>query len=128
MRKFFFFFLVGTIGFLVDTAVLYLCVFVGKLGLYNGRLISYLAAATTTWYFNRHLTFAEIDKTKPGREWVRFLLANSIGGFVNYTVYGILIKTSTTCSSYPVIAVGFGSLAGLVFNFTVSKKLIFINR
>ncbi len=44
---------VGTAAFVVDTTVLYLALWAG-LGLYAGRVVSYLAAATFTWYGNRN--------------------------------------------------------------------------
>ena len=48
-RQFARFAAVGVIGFVVDSAVLYLCLHVAGLGLYGGRVVSYLVAATTTW-------------------------------------------------------------------------------
>ena len=128
LGKLMWFSIVGTIGFVVDTAVLYLCVFGIGFGLYSGRMVSYLAAASTTWYLNRRLTFADADKTRPAREWLRFLLANAFGGLINYAVYAVLINISNLCTSYPVIGVAVGSLTGLAFNFTVSKKLVFISK
>ena len=41
--------IVGVVGLLVDIAVLYLCLDISGLGLYASRVVSYLAAATTTW-------------------------------------------------------------------------------
>ena len=40
--------IVGVVGLLVDIAVLYLCLDISGLGLYASRVVSYLAAATTT--------------------------------------------------------------------------------
>jgi len=42
----------GVAGFVVDSSVLYLCLHGTGLGLYGGRLVSYLAAASTAWYLN----------------------------------------------------------------------------
>jgi len=128
LNRLMWFSVVGTIGFVVDTLVLYLAVFGMGLGLYSGRVVSYFAAATTTWYLNRHLTFSDADKTQPRQEWLRFLLANAFGGLVNYAVYAVLISTSSLCESHPVIAVAAGSLMGLMLNFTISRKLVFTSR
>ncbi len=49
---------IGTAAFVVDTAVLYCALWAG-LGLYSGRAVSYLVAATFTWYGNRRITFCE---------------------------------------------------------------------
>ena len=128
MVRLLWFSLVGVVGFVADTLTLYLCVFGLGLGLYEGRLVSYLVAATTTWYCNRHLTFRDANKSRPLREWSRFLAANAIGGVVNYSVYAVLINASVICASHPIVAVALGSLAGLAFNFTVSKTLVFTKK
>ncbi len=54
-RELFFFIFAGTIGFLVDTGVLYLVK--AQCGLYWGRAISFLCAASVTWILNRSRTF-----------------------------------------------------------------------
>ena len=52
---------VGTLGFLVDTAVLYLGLALG-LGLYLGRAISYLAAASANWALNATSCSCGVEK------------------------------------------------------------------
>ena len=64
---------VGTIGFVVDTAVLYAGLALG-LGLYGGRAVSYLAAATTTWALNRVWTFRGRGNGPVHQQWALFLL------------------------------------------------------
>ena len=46
---------VGTVGFLVDTAVVY--AMRHELGLYAAGLVSYLVATSITWVLNRTWTF-----------------------------------------------------------------------
>ena len=53
------------------------------LGVYSGRVVSYFAAATTTWYLNRRITFVGYDDARPLRQWFRFVLTNGFGGLVN---------------------------------------------
>jgi putative flippase GtrA len=48
-------------------------------GPYLGRAISYICAATSTWYLHRHLTFADGRSDRKFREWLRFAVLNSIG-------------------------------------------------
>ncbi len=106
--------------------MLYLALWAG-LGLYLGRAVSYLVAATFTWYGNRRITFATRAQGVPAAaaEWIRFLLTNLVGGAVNYTVYAALVSQLELAQAYPVLGVAAGSIAGLSVNFTLSKFLVF---
>ncbi|EWY40362.1 hypothetical protein N825_37275 [Skermanella stibiiresistens SB22] len=117
--------LVGVVGLLVDIAVLHLCLEIGGLGLYWSRLVSYLAAATTTWALNRAFTFSDAKVGKIHHQWARFVTVNAVGGAVNYAVYAALVASGDPFATYPALAVAAGSLSGLFFNFTASKKLVF---
>jgi putative flippase GtrA len=115
--------LVGTIGFIVDASVLRLVVSQLGLNLYIGRVISFLAAATVTWALNRTFTFRH--KGARGTQWLRFVMANALGGFVNFGTYAAMVSSMPFVHAHPVIAVAAGSIAGLGFNFTLSKWLVF---
>lgn len=125
MAQFIKFGLVGTLGFLVDTAVLYGCMEVGT-GPYGGRAISFVVAASVTWFCNRHFTF----KDRKGREsarkqWAKFFVV-AMGGFCfNYGTYAVLIAWVPLVAIYPVLGVAAGSIAGLFFNFFASKRVVF---
>lgn len=124
-RQFFKFGIVGGIGFFVDAGVLYLCMALG-MGPYGGRVVSFFAAASTTWLCNRLFTFRhhKSDDTLHV-QWAKFLLV-SMGGFVfNYGSYAALIATSALTAAYPIIGVAVGSIAGMFFNFFVSRRLVF---
>mgnify|MGYP001820828744 FL=1 len=115
--------LVGVAGFLVDAGALTLALSLGA-DLYTGRMFSFFCAVTATWYMNRIYTFSSKD-TRLLHEWGRFVSANAIGGLINYAAYALLVSTIGLFASYPIIAVAVGSLAGLLWNFTVSHKLVF---
>ena len=117
--------LVGTIGFGVDVAVLYLCLAALGLGVYSGRVVSYFAAATTTWYLNRRITFAGFEAAKPLRQWFRFVLTNGFGGLVNYGVYSVIVSFGADLPYAPLIGVAAGSIAGLALNFAASQAFVF---
>jgi putative flippase GtrA len=75
---------IGTLGFLVDATILHVMVTAAGLGLYVSRLISYLGAATTTWFLNRHFTFhGGANASARRRQWSRFILVNGLGGGIN---------------------------------------------
>ncbi len=116
---------VGTVGFIVDSSVLYFVVYIVGLNLFAGRIISYLFAATTTWFLNRHFTFTDSRNSPRTRQWFKFILVNTFGGVINYAVYAGAIIISDTVSHHPVIGVALGSVAGLIVNYTASRLLVF---
>lgn len=125
IREFLRFGLIGAAGFFVDAGVLTLSMKALGLGLYAGRVVSYLCAATFTWICNRRFTFTTADRSAPAKQWLRFLGANAIGGLVNYGVYALVVTFTQTGAAWPVLGVAAGSVAGLAFNFTVSKLWVF---
>ena len=127
-RQFLFFVLVGTIGFIIDAATLYLVMGQLGAGLYGGRVISYLVSATSTWALNRRYTFRGQRSAYRLGEWSRFLAANAVGGLVNYMTYAVLVSTYATAGAHPVIGVAAGSLAGLLINFGASRYIVFRGR
>ena len=119
---------VGCIGFAVDVAVLYLLRAAGA-ELIAGRIGSFLAAATATWALNRRYTFRDRAATAglaaTGRQWLRFLAANGVGGGINFGVYAALVLGSRLCRDQPALAVAAGSFAGLACNFAASRHWVF---
>ena len=116
--------LVGCAGFVVDAGVLSVVLWIGA-DHYTGRIASYLAAATFTWALNRNYTFRAQRGTRLLSEWGRFLAANAVGGVINWAAYAILVSVSALVFAHPVIGVAAGSLAGLVVNFTLSRRFVF---
>ena len=120
--------IVGAGGYVVDASVLFLMMHVFRFDPYSGRIVSYLAAATFTWIGNRYLTFASQRAhglKAIAREWATFLGANAIGGLVNVGLYATLVRYAPPPVNNPFVAQLFGVAAGLVFNFTLSKRLVF---
>jgi putative flippase GtrA len=117
--------IVGAIGFCVDSAVLYAAIYLLELGPYFGRVLSYLVAATSTWYLNRTLTFPDSSGAHKVKEWLGFVGWNCLGGAVNYCTYVIYLRYSSPSLAAPVIGVGMGACAGLLVNYTLSRHLVF---
>lgn len=124
MRQIFSFGVIGCIGFLVDTLVLYVAIFLGS-GLYLGRVVSYLAAVTVTWALNRRFTFPQHSGGKPLSEWAKFSVSQLSGATINLGAYAALVHTSRYCAQHPVVAVGVGSVAGMMINFAVARRYVF---
>jgi putative flippase GtrA len=116
---------VGTIGFVVDTAVLYGALALGA-GLYGGRALSYVSAASVTWLLNRLWTFRGRGGGQTAqRQWALFVVVN-LGGFVlNYGTYALLVAFVPLVAAHPVLGVAAGSLAGMFSNFVLSRQLVF---
>ena len=116
--------LIGVIGFVVDAGVLYAALACG-LGLYLGRLVSYLVAVSATWVLNRRYTFVARPGVSRIREWTKFVVSQLLGASINLGVYALLVRTSPMVAQHPVIGVGAGSLSGLLVNFSVARAYVF---
>jgi putative flippase GtrA len=118
---------IGALGMPVDWGVLQLMVHWGS-GPYLGRMVSWFCAATFTWAGNRYFTFAATRARGPvgtAKEWLRFLAANAVGGLVNVGLYSVLVRFAPPPFNGLTLALICGVLLGLVFNFTLSKKIVF---
>jgi putative flippase GtrA len=117
--------IVGVIGCVVDIAILYVGLALG-LGLYVGRLLSFIAAATTTWIINRSWTFAGRQSQKNiWQEWLHYMGLMVIGGVFNYAAYAIAIYYVSLIRQYPVLGVMIGSVVGMFANFISARFVIF---
>jgi putative flippase GtrA len=117
---------VGAGGFVVDEAVLLLMTRVLHLDPYSGRAVSFFCAVTFTWWGNRVLTFRDRAASKGLlHEWAKFLAANALGGVVNYGTYAALVAFAPRPLGIPFVALGFGAIAGLFFNFAMSHTFVF---
>jgi putative flippase GtrA len=74
---------------------------------------------------NRRFTFAGADPRRGAAQWGRFVAANGVGALVNYGTYAALVALVPLVAARPVLGVAAGSVAGLVFNFTLSKLWVF---
>jgi putative flippase GtrA len=119
---------IGALGMPVDAGVLWLMTHRAGLDPYSGRVVSWLSAATFTWIGNRYFTFGarRAKGLIPALgEWLRFLAANAVGGLVNVGLYSTLVRFAPPPANNLYIALVLGVLAGLIFNFTLSKTLVF---
>ena len=124
-RQFLTFCAIGTLGFLVDLAVLY--ALAPLLGWMGGRVASFLAAATLTWWFNRRFTFgagAAPHKGSTASQLARYLLLMLGGAAVNYGAYAATLLMVEHPHA-PALGVAIGSIAGLGINFLSARFLVF---
>jgi len=116
--------LVGTVAYITDVCVLYLTFMVG-FGLYNGRVVSYLAASTVQWALNRHFTFAHQSNSRAHHQWAKSVAFMAVGASVNYGIYVLLVSSFEFVAAFPFVGVAAGSLGGLAVNFPLSRKFVF---
>lgn len=121
--QFMHFAVVGGLGFLADTLVVY--GLRSAVGLYVAGLVSYVVAASVTWILNRVWTFRGLSNGSILRQWVLFMLANLSGFVLNRGTYAILVTFWALAAERPIIAVAAGSIAGMFVNFGMSRRLVF---
>jgi putative flippase GtrA len=128
LRTFFLFCVAGALGFVVDAGIVQSLVSLLDWNPYFSRLLSFLAAATATWLFNRHYTFRGRRHYSLRGEWLRYLAAMGAGFAVNFSVYSYLVFHYAFVQKYPALGVAAGSVAGLAINFISSRYWVFRTR
>ncbi len=120
------FIVIGALGFCVDAGLLALLIAAGG-GLYSGRLISFPAAVTVTWYLNRVWTFREAATERPAREYFTYLAVQLMATLGNLVVYAALLRWvlgERTEMAIPALAIG--AVVGLVINYLGARTIVFI--
>ena len=115
----------GVLGFIVDAGIVQGLVRGLDFNPYGARVLSFLAAATTTWAFNRRYTFSGRSNGSRRRQLVRYLVAMACGFALNYGAYALCLALWPLVHEWPAIGVAVGSVAGAVVNFLSSKYWIF---
>ena len=120
---------VGAAGFVVDTSVLFVLFQLSHVPYIAARALSIFSAMNFTWMGNRTLTFrahAARGASAIAAEWLRFMLTNAVGAAINWLVSILLRYEAPSPLNNPYLALAAGVVAGLAFNFTLSKRLVFV--
>ena len=118
--------LVGAAGYVVNAAALWLVLHLFALDKYTSYVPAFLVAVTFTWWGNRVLTFHEhAARENLLVEWARFVAANLIGFFANWALYSALVALAPQPLNNVFVAQIAGTLFGMIFNFTLSKRFVF---
>lgn len=123
IREFLRFGIVGVIGFIVDASTLLFLT--NYLGSYLSRFISFSLAVAATWALNRKFTFNMARGRNLISEFYKYFMGMFVGGLINIGTYSIIISIIGKSKESMLMALAAASLAGMAFNFTVSKWLIF---
>jgi putative flippase GtrA len=118
--------LVGTAGFVVNTAVFWVGHHLVGLNTYWSWYPAFLVAVTFTWWGNRTLTFHDhAARISLVREWGKFVAASGFGAVANLALFTALIRFAPPPANNWFLALAAGTLFGLVFNFTLSRRYVF---
>jgi putative flippase GtrA len=117
---------VGSLGFVVDAAFLYLGIYVFSLSPVHAALFSYPFAVTFSWAGNRYFTFKETPRQPMMRQWAVFAATCTLGLIFNRGTYTLLVSTVPLVYNHPGIGLVAGTAAGMLVNFFLARNLVFI--
>lgn len=119
---------VGVGGFVVDCAVFALLHYIVGLPLMTARISSFIAAATTTWFGNRVLTFGFKGQGRWSDkliQWQKFMFSASISAVPNLLCFKLMVELLPVFTGAVFIAMAVGILVGMVTNYLFSQYWVF---
>ncbi len=116
----------GLLGLVVDAGLAQGLVSLVRLDPYGARALSFVAAATVTWWWNRSRTFAA---RRSGRglaaEWLRWMGLMAGGAIVNYAVFVLALWLWPVLKPWPAVPVAVGAAVAAGVNFISARLLLF---
>jgi putative flippase GtrA len=80
---------------------------------------------SATWILNRIWTFSPEVVVSKRREYLCYFGTQSVGALINLAIFFILIGGYPYMRDFPLIPFAIGSAIALIFNYFVSKYLVF---
>ncbi len=120
--------IIGGLGYFVAAGILAFCSDVLKLDFAAANAFSIFLSMCFTWLGNRYFTFRERRArgfSGMAQEWLKFTGANAVGAVVNYATALLLVHYAPEPFNNKFVAQACGVLAGLIFNFTLSSRMVF---
>lgn len=116
----------GLLGLLVDAGIVQCLVSFGHWNPYLARLVSFLSAATVTWWWNRRHTFAARDSGRGlAMEWLHWMGLMSAGAAVNYAVFVLALWLWPGLRAWPALPAAAGAVMAAAVNFLSARLLLF---
>ena len=98
------------------------------LPLMTARISSFIAAATTTWFGNRVLTFGFKGQGRWSDkliQWQKFMFSASISAVPNLLCFKLMVELLPVFTGAVFIAMAVGILVGMVTNYLFSQYWVF---
>lgn len=124
-RQLLHFALAGSLGFLVDAALVQTLVRMADMDPYLARMPAVAAAILATFAYNRAITFADRRGPRMLAEFGRYVLSCSAGLVANYAAYAAVLGSVAAVRTWPVAGVAVGALSGMVVNFVAARYFVF---
>jgi putative flippase GtrA len=116
---------VGTVGFVLDAAIVWALINYVAVSPISAKLMAFPCAVTFTWLLNRNSTFKANRQTNYLKEWLLYIQINSIGALANNLSFIVLVSINNFLYETPLITVAIGSIFGMFFNYFGSKFWVF---
>ncbi len=87
------------------------------------RIAALMVGISTTYFFNRAFTFDAAGRATFS-DWFRYLLAQSVGAALNFSVSTAVVYASDRSALWVVAGVCAGAAVGFSYNFFAAKKLL----
>jgi putative flippase GtrA len=113
---------VGTLGFLVDTATVY--AFRDWLGIYAAGFAGTGVSLSITWPLNRNWTFNATSGSIQ-RQLPLYLATTFLALGLNRSVFMLLVTFVPLCNRQPVFAVAAGAISGMFLSFGLGRTVVF---
>lgn len=118
---------VGSVGFIVDSAIFMLCIQMFDISIFLSRIIAFFFAATTTWSGNHWFTFYSVNNNIVSlfKEWQRSMLSACVSAVPNFIVF--IGLTSFFGEHIPMvyICLCLGVIVGVFSNYWLSRRWVF---
>jgi len=116
---------VGTLGFVIDSGMLYFGIYALGLSRVAAGLFSFPFAVTFTWLGNRLYTFKDAAAMPAARQLARFAGICAIGLIFNRGTYSLLVSTIPFIYAHPILGLLAGTAIGMFFNFFAARRHVF---
>jgi putative flippase GtrA len=113
---------VGTLGFLADTATVY--ALRGWIGIYAAGFAGTGASLSLTWPLNRNWTFNAASGPIQ-RQLPLYLATTFLALALNRSVFAMLVTFVPLCDRQPVFAVAAGAISGMFLSFGLGRTVVF---
>jgi dolichol-phosphate mannosyltransferase len=118
----------GGLGTVTNLFIFYLCVDLVKMREIPISIGCFMIAATQNYIINHKWSFRQKNYAEKlsFKQWLLFISGSLLGLAINIMVMSFIIKNFNL--TWKFIAQAYGIAAGMIFNFTVSKLVIFKRR